>query len=109
MALSAIQVQALHKSYGRHEALSGIDFEVNEGEIVGFLGPNGAGKSTAMDLLARFHDPTDGQVLIDGHDLRDQIYARVTHERAMAEAEAAEEIGDFLEKRKLEYAKLCKT
>ena len=70
--MSAIQVQALHKSYGGHQALRGIDFEVNEGEIVGFLGPNGAGKSTAMKILTGFLSPTSGSARIFNTDVLTQ-------------------------------------
>ncbi len=47
-----------------------MSFHVTPGRTYAFVGPSGAGKSTAIDLLARFHDPTGGQVFIDGHDLR---------------------------------------
>ena len=67
--MNAIQVEGLRKSYGRHEALRGIDFEVNEGEIVGFLGPNGAGKSTAMKILTGFLSPSSGVARIYGHEV----------------------------------------
>ena len=67
--MSAIQVQSLHKSYGRHQALRGIDFEVSEGEVVGLLGPNGAGKSTAMKILTGFLSPTSGTARIFKHDV----------------------------------------
>jgi ABC-type multidrug transport system ATPase subunit len=42
---AAIRASGLHKSYGEHEAVRGIDFEVGKGEVFGFLGPNGAGKT----------------------------------------------------------------
>src|ERR1700709_2754001 len=46
----ALAVTALHKRYGRIEALSGVDIEVAEGQLVGLLGPNGAGKSTLVKI-----------------------------------------------------------
>ena len=52
-------------------ALRGVDFEVRPGETVGLVGPSGSGKSTVFNLLLRFHDPTGGRVLLDGHDLRE--------------------------------------
>jgi subfamily B ATP-binding cassette protein MsbA len=55
--------------------LHGVDLEVQRGEVVALVGSSGAGKSTAMDLLARFYDPTGGRVLIDGADLRDLAVA----------------------------------
>jgi ATP-binding cassette, subfamily B, multidrug efflux pump len=50
--------------------LKDIDLHVRPGETVALVGETGAGKSTLIKLVARFHDPTEGQVLIDGHDLR---------------------------------------
>jgi ATP-binding cassette, subfamily B, bacterial len=54
-----------------HEALSGLDFEVLPGETVALVGETGAGKSTIVKLIARFYDPTEGQVLVDGLGLTD--------------------------------------
>jgi ATP-binding cassette subfamily B protein len=53
------------------EALRGVDLEIRSGEVVALVGETGAGKSTVVKLLARFHDPTAGRVLVDGVDLRD--------------------------------------
>jgi subfamily B ATP-binding cassette protein MsbA len=55
---------------GNKEVLSDISFEVKAGEVVALVGPSGAGKSTSMDLLPRFYDPTQGEIKIDGMDLR---------------------------------------
>jgi subfamily B ATP-binding cassette protein MsbA len=56
-------------------ALAGISLAVRKGEVVAFVGMSGAGKTTLMDLLPRFHDVTEGRILIDGHDLRDVTQA----------------------------------
>jgi ATP-binding cassette, subfamily B, bacterial len=53
------------------EALSHVDLVVPPGQTVALVGATGAGKSTFAKLVARFHDPTTGRVLVDGHDLRD--------------------------------------
>ena len=52
------------------DALRGIDLDVPAEAIVGILGPTGAGKSTLVNLIPRFYDPTEGAVLVDGHDVR---------------------------------------
>jgi ATP-binding cassette, subfamily B, multidrug efflux pump len=56
--------------FGRHQVLSDIDFEVQQGEIVALLGATGSGKSSIINLVPRFYDPTEGQILVDGHNIR---------------------------------------
>jgi ATP-binding cassette subfamily B multidrug efflux pump len=53
------------------DVLRDINLHVRAGETVAIVGPTGAGKSTLINLIMRFYDPTEGRVLIDGHDLRD--------------------------------------
>ncbi|MCH2666527.1 MAG: ABC transporter ATP-binding protein/permease [Deinococcales bacterium] len=50
--------------------LSNVSLEAKPGETIALVGPNGAGKTTIISLLSRFYDVTDGQILIDGHDIR---------------------------------------
>lgn len=64
-----IEVSNLTKHYGRHAAVEGISFTVNEGEIVGFLGPNGAGKTTTIRILTCFHPATSGSARVAGFDV----------------------------------------
>jgi ATP-binding cassette subfamily B protein len=52
-------------------ALQEMSFQVEPGQLVALVGPTGAGKSTALALVPRFHDPQQGRVLVDGHDVRD--------------------------------------
>jgi len=75
--MAVIEVEGLHKHYGQHKALSGLDFSVDRKEVVGLLGPNGAGKSTAMKILTGYLSPTAGRVSIMGADvLEDPVGAR---------------------------------
>ena len=67
-----IKVENLTKRYGSHNAVKGISFQVEEGEILGFLGPNGAGKSTTMNILTGYLSPTSGTVRINGHDILEE-------------------------------------
>jgi ABC-2 type transport system ATP-binding protein len=64
----AIHVHGLTKSYGKLQALRGIDLEVKRGEIFGFLGPNGAGKTTTIRCLLDMIRPDRGKALILGRD-----------------------------------------
>jgi ATP-binding cassette subfamily B protein len=58
-------------SYGSGDALTDVDLHVPPGQTVALVGATGAGKSTFAKLVARFYDPTEGRILVDGHDLRD--------------------------------------
>ena len=64
-----IQVENITKKYGSFVAVDNINFEIEEGEIVGFLGPNGAGKSTTMNMITGFIEPSSGRILVDGYDI----------------------------------------
>jgi ABC-2 type transport system ATP-binding protein len=66
---AAIQVSALHKSFGKVHALRGIDFTVPRGTVLGMLGPNGAGKTTAVRVLTTLLRPDSGRVVIEGYDV----------------------------------------
>jgi ABC-type multidrug transport system fused ATPase/permease subunit len=66
-----IDFQDVTFSYGSGVALEHVDLHVPPGQTVALVGETGAGKSTFAKLVARFYDPTEGRVLVDGHDLRD--------------------------------------
>jgi ABC-2 type transport system ATP-binding protein len=68
MSEAAISVRGLRKSYGEHEAVGGIDFEVGSGEVFGFLGPNGAGKTTTIEILEGYRERSGGEVEVLGVD-----------------------------------------
>jgi ABC-2 type transport system ATP-binding protein len=63
-----IDVRALRKSYDDFEAVKGIDFHVDRGEVFALLGPNGAGKTTTAEILEGFRERTSGEVDVLGHD-----------------------------------------
>jgi ABC-2 type transport system ATP-binding protein len=66
--VSAIAVRGLRKSYGKLEAVRGVDFEIEEGEVFGLLGPNGAGKTTTVEILEGYRNRDAGEVSVLGHD-----------------------------------------
>ncbi len=80
MGTVAVEVVDLHKSYGALEAVRGIDFTVDEGEVFALLGPNGAGKTTTVEILEGFRRRDSGGVSVLGFDpatndrkLKDQL------------------------------------
>ncbi len=66
-----IKVQDLSKNYGDVQAVKSIDFEIDDGEIVGFLGENGAGKTTTLKMLTGYLAPTAGNVQINDLNIND--------------------------------------
>jgi ABC-2 type transport system ATP-binding protein len=66
--VSAIAVRDLRKSYGAYEALRGVSFEIEEGEVFGLLGPNGAGKTTTIEILEGYRRRDGGEVDVLGFD-----------------------------------------
>lgn len=66
----AIEVLNLHKSFGATQAVQGVSFEVQQGEIYSLLGPNGAGKTTTISMLSCLLRPNDGDARIMGHSIR---------------------------------------
>ncbi len=66
-----IKVTNLHKYFGNHHVLKGIDLEVEKGTVVCIIGPSGSGKSTLLRCINLLETPTEGHVLIDGVDITD--------------------------------------
>ncbi len=64
-----IRVEGLSKDYGERRAISNLNFETKQGEIVGFLGPNGAGKTTTIRILTGYMPPTEGTAIVAGYDI----------------------------------------
>ena len=64
-----LQVRGLRKSYGRREVVSGVDYDVERGEVVGLLGPNGAGKTTSFRMTIGLIDNDGGTVIFDERDV----------------------------------------
>jgi ABC-2 type transport system ATP-binding protein len=66
--VTAIAVSGLKKAYGSLEAVRGVDFEIETGEVFGLLGPNGAGKTTTVEILEGYRPRDAGDVSVLGHD-----------------------------------------
>jgi polar amino acid transport system ATP-binding protein len=67
----AIEVRELHKSFGDNEVLKGIDFHVDDGQVVCVIGPSGSGKSTLLRCVNRLEEPTSGTIVVEGVDICD--------------------------------------
>lgn len=100
MAL-VLEVTNLAKSYGRYEAVKGVSFQIEEGEIFALIGPNGAGKSTTLKMVSTILQPTSGQIIIDGIDVRkkpDQARTKISY--------LPEEVGAYQRLSGWQYLKL---
>lgn len=65
----SIEVKQVTKVFGTQKALDQVSLSIHPGEIVGLLGPNGAGKSTLMKIITCYLPPTEGEVIVCGHDI----------------------------------------
>lgn len=77
--MAMIDVDGLVRRFGKFEAVRGVTFQVEEGELFGFLGPNGAGKTTTINMLVTMLRPSEGEAYVDGHSVR-------THARQVRES-----------------------
>lgn len=68
--MAAIRASGLRREFGETIAVASLDFEVRDGEIFGVVGPDGAGKTTTMRMLAGILEPTAGEAVVAGHDVR---------------------------------------
>jgi ABC-2 type transport system ATP-binding protein len=78
--MNILEVKNLHKSYGKFEALKGISFFIEKGEILGLLGPNGAGKTTTIQILLQIITPNEGEMNIfemDAFKKREDVLQRM--------------------------------
>jgi ATP-binding cassette subfamily B protein len=83
-----IELRGVQYAYREREpALRNVSFRISAGEVVGIVGPTGAGKSTLVSLLPRFLDPSEGIVLLDGHDLRTLTVASVRAQVSLVQQE----------------------
>ncbi|HEL0613458.1 TPA: amino acid ABC transporter ATP-binding protein [Streptococcus equi subsp. zooepidemicus] len=72
MTKTMIAMSQLHKSFGQHEVLKGIDLTINQGEVVVIIGPSGSGKSTLLRTMNLLEVPTKGHISFEGVDITDR-------------------------------------
>ena len=79
--MAILEVRGLEKWYGRRQVVSGVDYDVERGEVVGLLGPNGAGKTTSFRMTIGLIDSDSGRVNFDGRDVtRLPMYQRAAYQ-----------------------------
>ncbi|HBW37126.1 ABC transporter ATP-binding protein [Desulfosporosinus sp. BICA1-9] len=74
-----LKIDNLSKSFGGLKAVSNLNIEINEGELVGLIGPNGAGKTTVFNLLTGVYDKTEGNLIFQGKEVSGLKPYQVTH------------------------------
>jgi len=68
-SMALVEVKNLSKTYGDVQAVDGVSFDIQQGEIFGLLGPNGAGKTTTINVLCTYTEPTAGEAVVAGHSV----------------------------------------
>jgi ABC-2 type transport system ATP-binding protein len=74
--VTVVEIEGLHKSYGKVKAVDGFDLEIGKGEVFGLLGPNGSGKTTVIKIMCGLLKPDRGKVSILGQDVRKRSYLK---------------------------------
>lgn len=95
-----VTVNNLKKRFGQIEALKGVSFEIERGEIFGLIGPNGAGKTTTLRIISTLLKPDEGKVEVFGHDV-----VKEPHEVRKLISYLPEDAGAYKELTGLEYLK----
>lgn len=67
--MALLEINGLEKAFGGIRALQGVDFHIDEGEIVSVIGPNGAGKTSFFNVISGYYEPDAGSIVFDGDDL----------------------------------------
>ena len=67
--MSILKVDNLCKNFGGVQAVNGLNFEINEGEIFGLIGPNGSGKSTTINVICGLYQPSEGSIFLNGQKI----------------------------------------
>jgi subfamily B ATP-binding cassette protein MsbA len=83
-----IEFRNVSFSYGTKKVLDNVSFKVQKGQTVALVGPSGGGKSTLANLIPRFYDPDEGEILIDGISLKDYEYHSIRHQMGIVTQES---------------------
>jgi len=81
--MAILEVRGITKTFGGLKAVDGLNFEVNEGEVVSIIGPNGSGKTTAFNIISGLYEPDFGDILLDGESIAG-LQPHQVHERGVS-------------------------
>ena len=79
--MAILEVRNIHKSFGENEVLKGIDFSVNEGEVITIIGSSGSGKSTLLRCLNLLEEPNSGEIFFEGKNVLDKNVDQNNHRK----------------------------
>lgn len=79
--MNILEVRNLHKSFGENEVLRGVDFHVEEGEVITIIGSSGSGKSTLLRTLNLLESPDKGEIIFEGKNILDKDTDKNTHRK----------------------------
>ncbi|MFM1541733.1 amino acid ABC transporter ATP-binding protein [Helcococcus ovis] len=79
--MGILEVRNIHKSFGENEVLKGIDFSVNEGEVITIIGSSGSGKSTLLRCLNLLEEPNSGEIFFEGKNVLDKNVDQNNHRK----------------------------
>lgn len=74
-----VEIKNLKKTINGKPIIKGLTFDIKRGEVFGFLGPNGAGKTTTIRLMLGLMEMTEGEVWIEGHNIRTDFKKAIAH------------------------------
>src|SRR5258706_12569250 len=75
--MAMLEVKGLTMRFGGLTAVNKVDFSVEKGQVFSVIGPNGAGKTTVFNAITGIYDPTEGEILFEGQDLRRPVKRRL--------------------------------
>jgi len=85
MSEAAMKIIDLHKNIGRSHIIKNLNFDIRPGEVFGFIGPNGAGKTTTIRMMVGLLNITKGDVVIQGHSIKDDYTKAISEVGAIVE------------------------
>jgi ATP-binding cassette, subfamily B, bacterial MsbA len=82
-----VEFRQVSFSYGDEDVLRNVSLKAKRGEVIALVGPSGGGKTTLVSLITRFYDPTEGTVLVDGHDIKQVTLESLLQQVALVDQE----------------------